>query len=285
MSAPLQAAEIVALALQRAMPPRLRGVTALAPRDLALAGPGQAVRLVLPEDIVLSQTLDPPPGGVTQAWTAARIEAFSPWEAGACLWQLHPAPEGLRLGLIPLRPVVEAEAVLEARGARLAEVVAGPFVFRRDAMQLRRWRDRVLLAAGLVTVLGLALGGLGLMLAGQAAERQALAEAALTRSAARLAAGAGPAQAALALLPRKTASVGLALARLAAALPQDSYLATLQVTAEGFEISGQTARPEAIIPALAADPGFAGVDFAGPAARDAETGRYSFTIRGRLVAP
>jgi hypothetical protein len=281
----LAAADRLALALQQAVPPRLRGVAALAPGHLAAARAGQAVRLELPEDMVLSETLDPPPGGVTPSWTLARVEAFSPWEVEACLWQLHQGADGLRLGLIPLRVVEEAGVALQTSRARLAEVVAGPFVFRKDDVQLRRWRDRVLLAASVVTLLGLGLGALGLTMAGQAGDRQALAETALARNAARLAAGAGPAQAALALLPRKASSLGLALSHLAASLPQDSYLSTLQVTAEGFEISGQTARPEAIIPALATDPAFAGVDFAGPAARDPDTGSYSFTIRGKLVTP
>jgi hypothetical protein len=57
------------------------------------------------------------------------------------------------------------------------------------------------------------------------------------------------------------------------------------VTADGFEISGQTAKPEGIIPALSADPVFAAVDFAGPAAHNPDDGSYTFTIRGKLVRP
>jgi hypothetical protein len=152
-------------------------------------------------------------------------------------------------------------------------------------VQLKRWRDRLALACVLFTGLALALAGLGVQMALQAQDRTTLAEAALERSALRLKEGAGPAQAALALLPRKSASVGLALSHLAGALPIDSYLATLSVTSDGFELSGQTAAPEAIIPALSADKSFAEVDFAGPAARNPDTGSYTFTIRGKLVTP
>ncbi|MBI1171977.1 hypothetical protein GC209_11285 [bacterium] len=283
----LSAAETLALALQRIVPPGLRGLDVLTPDTLARVQPGRAVRLVLPESGLLQQRLDLPAAEArpSPTWLAARIEALSPWETQACLWDARAGGRVLDLAVIPLRPVQEAEAALTAQGARLAEVVAGPYRFRADTVQLRRWRDRVALIFGLVLLVALGLAGLGGEMSLQAQDRAATAEAALQRSIARLKEGAGPAQAALGLLPRKTASLTGALSHLAAALPQDSFLTTLSVTPEGFEISGRTQRPDGIIPALSADPLFAQVDFAGPAARDPDSGSYTFTIRGKLVAP
>ena len=283
----LSAAETLAVALQQAVPPGWRGLDALTPDTLDRARPGCDVQLVLPEATLLQQTLEVPGGETTPNpnWLAARVEALSPWENHACLWDARVSGRSIRLAMIPLRPVQEAEAALASRGLRLAEVVAKGFRFRRDAVQVRRWRDRVALASVLVTVLALGLAGLGVEAGLQAQDRAALAEASLQRTVQRLKDGAGPAQAALALLPKKQGSVAQALAHLAQALPQDSFLTTLSVTADGFEISGQTAKPEGIIPALAADPIFASVDFAGPAAHNPDDGSYTFTIRGKLVTP
>jgi general secretion pathway protein L len=283
----LEAAEALALALQSAIPPQLRGLDRVPPEALAGGKPGRAVQLVMPEQSLLQQQLDLPKGesAPNPVWLAARVEALSPWDKDACLWDARVSGGAVHLALIPLRPVAEAEAVLARQGGRLAEVVGAGFCFRRDRVQLKRWRGRLALAVVLVTAIALALAALGAQMALQAQDRTTVAEAALDRSAQRLKEGAGPAQAALALLPRKGASVALALSRLAGALPQDSYLTTLSVIADGFELSGQTAAPDAIIPALSADPNFAEVDFAGPAARNPDTGSYSFTIRGKLVTP
>jgi Tfp pilus assembly protein PilN len=283
----LDAAQVLALALQSAIPARLRGLDRVREADLDSVGPGRAVQLILPEESLLQQRLDLPKGETAPGpvWLAARVEALSPWDRDACLWDARVAGGAVHLALIPLRRVTVAEAALTAQGGRLAEVVGAGFCFRRDRVQTRRWRDRLALGIGLGTILALALAALGVQMALQAQDRTLVAEAALDRSAARLKECAGPAQAALALVPRKAASVALALTHLAAALPQDSYLTTLSVNADGFELTGQTAAPEAIIPALSADPTFAEVDFAGPAARNPDTGSYSFTIRGKLVTP
>ncbi len=283
----LDAAESVALALQRAIPARLRGLDPVAQAGLPDARPGRAIQLVMPDQNLLRQSLDLPKGEAAPhpGWLSARVEALSPWDKDACLWDARVSGGVVHLALIPLRPVSDAEAFLSRQGGRLAEVVGAGFIFRRDGTQLKRWRDRIALTVVLATGLALALAGLGVQIALQAQHRSTIADAALERSAQRLKDGAGPAQAALALLPRKGASVALALSHLAAALPQDSYLTTLSVTADGFELSGQTAAPEAIIPALSADKTFEGVDFAGPAARNPDSGSYTFTIRGKLVTP
>ena len=283
----LEAAEALALALQRAVPARLRGLDPLPLADLSRAKPGNGVQLVMPEASLFRHRLDLPQGEAAPnpGWLAARVEAISPWDKDACLWDARISGGAVHLALIPLRPVAEAEAALARQGGRLAEVVGAGFRFRSDTVQVKRWRDRIAVTVVLGTGLALGLAALSVQLALQAQDRTSVAEAALDRSALRLKEGAGPAQAALALLPRKVSSVGLALSHLAGALPTDSYLTTLSLTADGFELSGQTAAPEAIIPALSADPGFDQVDFAGPAARNPDTGSYSFTIRGKLMTP
>lgn len=282
----LSASNTVALGVQSVIPARARGLVALTQETLSQATAGQRVHLVLPVERLLRHRLDLPEQGrsANPAWLTARIESVSPWDLDACLWDTRPAGGHLDLAILPLAPVVEAERILTLQGAHLAEVRAGHFWFRRDGVQLRRWRDRLVLSVALVTVLALALAGVGVQAFWQAQERGALSLASVARSAARLKEGAGPAQAALALLQRKSGGVALALSHLAAALPQDTYLTTLSATADGIDISGQTLTPEGIIPSLSADPVFATVNFAGPAAHDPVSGRYSFAIHATLGA-
>ena len=269
------------MALQQGLPPRWRGLDRVALAALDKVRPGRRVHLILPVEMVLDQTLDVPAGGTSPGWLSARVEGLSPWAKDACLWDARPVGAQMRVAIVPLRPVQQAEREIVAKGAMLAEVVSGPYRFRTDLAQVSRWRDRILLAVGLVCGVALGLAGLGVQLASAAQDRAALAEASLTRTSQRLKDSAGPAQAALALLPRKRQSVALALAYLAGALPLDSYLTTLSLTADTFELSGQSAKPEGIIPALAADNTFVEVDFAGPAAHDPDTGSYSFNIKGK----
>ena len=282
----LNASEVLALAVQNLMPARLRGQVSLTIDTLALARSGQSVHLLLTADGLLVHRIDLPDQSrrANPAWLSARIETLSPWEPDACLWDTCLAGSKLDLAILPLAPVAEAERLLTLQGARLVGVSAGRFWFRRDIAQLRRWRDRLALSVGLVTVLALALASVGLQAFWQAQDRATLSVAALDRSSERLKEGAGPAQAALDLLQRKSGSLALALAHLAQALPQDSYLTTLSATREGIDLSGHTLTPEGIIPALSADPVFATVNFAGPAAHDLVSGSYSFSIHTTLGA-
>ena len=280
----LGASHVLALALQDIIPPQARGVVTLTPDTLVRAKAGQRVHLVLPEPSVLQHRLDLPSQGhsINPAWLSARVEALSPWELNACLWDARLVSNQLELAIIHLAPVAKADSFLILQGARLVEVSAKCFWFRRDAVQLRRWRGRLVLMMGLVTVLALGLAGFGVQAFLQAQDRAEWSLSALERSAARLKEGAGPAQAALALLQRKSGSVSLALSHLAEALPKDSYLTNLFVTSEGLEIVGQTLTPERIIPSLSTDPIFATVNFAGPAVRDPDTNTYSFSIQATL---
>ena len=276
----LSASEVIALAAMDLVPARMRSRVILTPKDLLRARPGESVHLVLPEGGLLQHRIALPdhPHRANHTWLFARIDALSPWEQDAFLWGTKLGPDHLDLAILSLARITEAEQVLTQRGARLAEVSAGGFWFRRDATQLRRWRDRLALTVGLVCVLGLGVAVVGVQAFWQANERAEVSLSALNKSAARLKEGAGPAQAALALLQLKSGGFGLALSHLAQSLPQESYLTTLSATPRGIDISGKTLTPEGIIPALSVDPVFATVNFAGPAAHDAVSGSYTFAI-------
>lgn len=278
------ACDVLTLAAQDLIAADRRGLVALTPDNLSSARSGQRVHLVLPAASALHHALELPDQSrsTDPAWLLARVEALSPWELDACLWDARPQAGKLHLGILPLAAVKEAERLLTLQGAQLAEVRAGHLWFRRDSLQQRRWSHRLMLMAGLVSVLALGLAGVGVEIFWQAQDRTALSVEALDKSAARLKEGAGPAQAALDLLHRKSGSMALALSHLANVLPQDSYLTTLSATAQGIDISGQTLTPEGIIPALSADPVFATVNFSGPAAHDPVKGSYSFAIHATL---
>lgn len=280
----LIASEVLVLAALNLVPARARGRVSLTPETLSRAKAGEIVQLVLPEDGLLHHRLTLPDKrrSDNRAWLSARIETLSPWEQNAFLWDSKTAPDHIDLAILPLAPVTDAERILTQIGARLTEVKVGQFWFRRDAAQLRRWRDRLALTVGFVTVLALGLAGVGVQGFWQAQDRSEVSLAALERSEARLKEGAGPAQAALALLERKSGSVALALSHLAQALPQDSYVTTLSVTDQGIDISGQTQKPDGIIPSLSADPVFATINFAGPASYDPVPGGFSFAIQATL---
>ena len=282
----LIASEVLVLAALNLVPTRARGRVSLTPETLSRAKAGEIVQLVLPEDGLLQHRLTLPDKrrSDNRAWLSARIETLSPWEQNAFLWDSKPNPDHIDLAILPLAPVTDAERILTQIGARLAEVRVGQFWFRRDTAQLRRWRDRLALSVGFVTVLALGLTGVGVQGFWQAQDRSEVSLAALERSEARLKEGAGPAQAALALLERKSRSVALALSHLAQALPQDSYVTTLSAKDEGIDISGQTQKPDGIIPSLSAYPVFATINFAGPASHDPVTGSFSFAIQATLGA-
>ncbi len=229
--------------------------------------PQGALRLELPEGAVLSLPVETP-ATLSPDWLAARIEALSPWEPEACLADLQPG----RLGLLPLSALPP--------GA-LVEIAAGPFTFRRDEAFLNRWRERLLaLACGIALLATLAAWG-GWNAWQAAADRAAEAGAALERSSARLAAGEAAGQRALELAHRR--GVGPLLQALAADLPDDSYLTTLALQGGGLTVSGVSRAPQGLVPALARDPLWQGVDFAGPLARDGDAG-WLFTLHA-TVAP
>lgn len=273
--------------LQCRLPARLRGLITAGPDVLPETLPkGVRVRLVLPEDGLLWREIDLPelPADRRAAWIAARIDEVSPWAPGAYLWGEGAAEGGrLKVALAPLAPVAALRQRLEAGGRSLAEVVAGPLWLVEDRDRTTRLARALLVLWAGALVLALALGLWSWTWLSEAAAAAALAEERLARLAGTAAEGSDTARAARGLLAGKTpaASLATALDRLAAGLPLDSHLETLRLTPEGFEITGRSAAPEAIIPALEAG-GFSGVDFAGASTRDATRGDYSFTLTGKI---
>ena len=141
-------------------------------------------------------------------------------------------------------------------------------------------------------VIGLVLGTclLGLAVAGwqmQHTLRDRQAAAADQATAARLLAAsdhpAGLAEAALALLDKRPPQElrALTLARLAQRLPDATWAVGLRIDAAGFELSGISAQPEALVPLLEADPGLEQVQLSATSAREADSGLFTFTISGR----
>jgi hypothetical protein len=284
LSAPFHA---VAGWLQRGLPAGLRGVSVMAPDAAPESLPRRArVRLVLPTDRILWREIEMPalPEDRRQAWIAARLEESSPWASGAFYWAEGGQTEGrLRLALTAAEPVRALAGELAAGGRRLVEVTAGPLWLMEDAGARAGLVRRLIWGWALVVVLGLGLGLWALLRISDAGVAEALATSRLQKLTAAATTTSAASQAARDLLAGKTeaASLATALDRLAGSLPLDSYLETLRLTPETFQISGRSAAPEAIIPALEGGGKFAAVDFAGASARDAVTGLYSFTLSGQ----
>lgn len=284
LAAPFQT---VARWLHQRLPARLRGVVAMQPETDLSALPRRAkVRLVLPDQSLLTRELDLPelPFGRRRGWIEARLEEVSPWAAGAFLWAEAGVRDGqLSLVLAAAEPVRAAAARLQASGRRLVEVVSGPLWLMEDATGAAVLARRLMLGWLAAMALGLGLAGLSWFRASEAGAAEALANARLARLASEAQATSAAGQAAQRLLAGKAtaASLAAALDRLAGSLPIDSYLETLRLTPTEFTISGRSAAPETIIPALEGQGGFTGVDFAGASPRDPRSGLYSFTLAGR----
>ncbi len=294
--------ETVADWLLTVVPPKARGLTVYdmaAQPTLANDAPkSQRLRLLVPQDMLLLRHVVVPEAVVDTArvrsYVAAKLEDISPWTEGDFLWDIRPDPAAtaktdLILAMIPVAPLRRFEAQLR-EACVVAELIspATPdrpaFIFRADQAQHQRWRNRIL-------ALSAALFGLGLAVTfwqGKSVLDARAETAAATQTIDRLASEAvtasAQAPAALALLPRKTEAQSFAhvLTLLARRLPDESWLDTLTIEPGKFEIGGHSTRPDAIIPALAADPAFAEVDFAGSSALDPQTGLFTFTIKSRV---
>lgn len=281
--------DLAVLWLEGALPLGWRGLTTCTPEGPL--PPSGRVRLILPASAILLRRLDVPATlaaqGRARDFVAARLEDLSPWAAGEYLWDMRPETDSsgstrAEVALTPLAPVRAFAADLAGQGSRLAEITGSGFTFQTDLRRRSVWRRRLIVGVAGLTLVGLFMAGGGLNARLRAGEEIAVAEVSLQRVAEKSHAQNAVSASALALLGRKTDAQSFArlLALLAGRLPDDSWLETLSMEPSGFEISGRSARPEAIVPALEADAAFAGVDFAGSSSRDPTTGQFSFTIRG-----
>lgn len=282
--------------LATTLPPALLGVARLSADS---APPGSRPRrlwLDLPADRVLLRDLSLPAGQAAQ-WrdhTAERLPLLSPWTSGAYLWDAairnRDGAGGITV-VIAMAAAADIAAIESRLGRSLAAIrLAGagdrpPLWLRQDRGLIGR------IQTGLaVLVLGTCLLGLGIA---ALQTRQTLADqqtaAADLATAARLRAAAdhpaGLAEAALALLDQRPPeqSRALTLARLAARLPEATWAVSLRIDAAGFELSGLSPQPEALVPLLEADPGLEQVQLSASSTREAESGLFTFTISGRAA--
>lgn len=271
----------LAEALDDRLPPRLRGLAEVGPDPAHLPARGRVI-LRLDPAAALWREIDLPqtPPDRRDAAIAARLEELSPWAPGAYLWAEAPG-DGvrLRLALTAAEPVRALEAAVRARGGQLVELRIGA-ARRRMGDPGPRLRRAVAVWA-LVMALALALSALALWRSSTATAAADLAQIRLTRFLQDTALQGDRSKAILGRAAQVPASrLGPRLDLLAASLPLDSYLLTLRLTPADFQIAGQSATPDAIVPALEAA-GFRAVDFAGASALDSATGLYSFTIAGQ----
>lgn len=294
--------ETVADWLLTVVPPKARGLTVhdmTAQPTVANDAPkSQRLRLLVPQDMLLLRHVVVPEAvvdtGRVRSYVAAKLEDISPWTEGDFLWDIRPDPAAtaetnLILAMIPAAPLRKFEAQLH-EACVVAELIspATPdrpaFIFRADQAQHHRWRNRLLALSAALFGVGLAVTLWQGKSALDAQAEAAAATIAIDRMATEAVTASAQAPAALALLSRKTEAQSFAhvLTLLARRLPDESWLDSLTIEPGKFEIGGHSTRPDAIIPALAADPAFAEVDFAGSSSLDPQTGLFTFTIKSRV---
>jgi Tfp pilus assembly protein PilN len=272
------------------------GVARLRPEDAdaATGATGRRLWLDLPQDRVLIRSLSLSAGQESQ-WrdhVAERLPTLSPWKTGDYLSDAAISGRDKSGGItvdIALTALADIQA-LEIRLGRSLAAIRLAADGDRPALWLRqdqRLGDRIK-----AMVIGLVLGTclLGLAVAGwqiQRTLRDRQVAATDQATAARLLAAsdhpAGLAEAALALLDKRPPQEvrALTLARLAQRLPDATWAVGLRIDAAGFELSGISAQPEALVPLLEADPGLEQVQLSATSAREAESGLFTFTISGR----
>lgn len=284
---------------EAALPAGWRGLTVL---DIAQAETAPLDELPVARRISLS--VDPShallrPVSLPMGADAARalpiwLEEVSPWAAGHYLWDAVKSKEGMGwvVAILPRSACQSAEDRLERRGSEVVEItVTAPdgqvFRLRRDEQGRKRLRRGLSVLAGTLAAVGIALT----VWQGQAAltSRDAARKAQIETEALQKESTTGSAtSAALAFRAAQAAVPPMAerLAFLAARVPLDTWLLHLSLAGTKFTLSGLSAAPERIIPALTGGTGpigADGVDFDGAIARDSQTGLFSFTITGALT--
>lgn len=287
---------LIADRLAATLPPAVLGVARLRPEDAdtTAGAKGRRLWLDLPADRVLLRKLSLSAGQEAQ-WrdhVAERLPLLSPWKTGDYLWDAAISGRD-KSGGITVDIALTALADIQALEARLGQSLAAIRLAadrERPALWLRQ--DQRLGHRIQALLVGLVLGTclFGLAVAGwqmQHALRDRQAAAADQATTARLLATsdqpAGLAEAALALLSKRPPQElrALTLARLAQRLPDAAWAVGLRMDAAGFELSGISAQPEALVPLLEADPGLEQVQLSATSAREAESGLFTFTISGR----
>jgi hypothetical protein len=287
---------LIANRLTATLPQAVLGVARLRPEDAdsAASATGRRLWLEMPGDRVLIRTLSLSRGqeALWRDHVLERLPTLSPWNTGDYLWDAAISGRDKAGGItvaIALTALAEIQA-MEARlgrnldAIRLAADVDRPALWLRQDQRLGRRIQAMVIGLTLGTcLLGLGLASWQMM---HALRDQKAAAADQTNAARLLAASdhpAGLAEAALALLDKRPPHElrALTLARLAQRLPDAAWAVGLRIDAAGFELSGISAQPEALVPLLEADPGLEQVQLSATSAREAESGLFTFTISGR----
>ncbi len=288
---------LIAESLTKTLRPSVLGVRRLEIEETDAPLTGQRLWLDLPKDRVLLRSIALSAGQETQ-WrehVAERLPLLSPWKSGEYLWDAAITGQDKAGGLtvqVALAALAELQSV-ERRlgrsldGIRLRATSDRPVLWLREDVALKARLQAII--AGVVvgvTLFGLALAGWqmqGALRNGQVAEADRAATARLQAAADR---PMGLAEAAMALLDRRPpeASRALTLARLAQRLPDGAWAMGLRIDDAGFELSGISAQPEALVPLLEADPGLEQVQLSATSAREAESSLFTFAISGRTTA-
>lgn len=288
---------LIADRLMTALPPVLLGAQQfdLASAETTKFAKGRLWANLPPERVLIrSLSLSANQEANWRGHVAERLQQLSPWKAGGYLWDAAIIRREKAGGLtveVALTSLADIQALETRLGRslaviRLAATQGRPSLFLRKDHWLQSRVENGLIALVLgASLIGLAVTGWNMLRADHSRleARQDLAEA--DRLLATADQPAGLTEAAMALLSKRPpqAARALTLARLAQRLPDTAWSVGLRIDSDGFELSGISAQPEALVPLLEADPGLEQVQLSATSAREAESDLFSFTISGRAA--
>jgi len=274
---------LIADRLMTALPPALLGARQfdLASAETTKFAKGRLWANLPPERVLIrSLSLSANQEANWRGHVAERLQQLSPWKAGGYLWDAAIIRRE-KAGGLTVEVALTSLAVI-----RLAATQGRPSLFLRKDHWLQSRVENGLIALVLgASLIGLAVTGWNMLRADHSRleARQDLAEA--DRLLATADQPAGLTEAAMALLSKRPpqAARALTLARLAQRLPDTAWSVGLRIDSDGFQLSGISAQPEALVPLLEADPGLEQVQLSATSAREAESDLFSFTISGRAA--
>jgi hypothetical protein len=292
---------VLAEALCEVLPPRLLRARRVALNDVeASAGAGARPKgrlwLSLPQERVLTREIALAAGNPAR-WrdrAADQLTTISPWASDEFLWDaalIEMDATGratVQVALAQKAPLTALEQSLSHKGAVIAAIHL-PASADRPRLCFRQDRRAItLLRTALMALsVGISFGGAvtATIFTRQALAAVTRAEDARAATARILAATDTPddtARAAQALLATRppSESRALMLTTLASLLPDDSWASVATIDGAGFELTGRSQHPDAIVPLLEADGRLEQVDFSASSSRDPATGLFSFTVSG-----
>ena len=285
---------IVAKALNDRWPGRTPRVR-LDTLEVWLSGAPRArtVLLEIPPDDVLVQRVALPmrKGTEREDLLQARLADISPWaREAAFVAEIGDNPAEARLFLAARAPALAARDRLEAEGIRVLGIVSIPegerrlVWFERNPHRIETLR-RLLLSAVALWSIGFAIiaAAAGLTLPGLSGDLARL-RTELASAEARIGNASARTRAVAALLADRAGGRSIAgrIAALAAALPPDAALTSLVMEGDAFQLAGQSAHPEHVLPALEASGQFGEVRPAAASALEGDGAAWGFALEGQF---